>query len=559
MRCERAQLERNAGAPNFRMAWRIRRHLRKCSACAAAVEETRRLEARLQANLDDAPPAHLRKRISDALAESASKNRPASLSRPDKEASGLRGGLRMKGRFVTGIAAVCALGMLAAGFWNNSAFGEMERLENAVSDVKSAHQVWWKIGPDGARSKEAETWYQEGEWRIETDDENRPSVQIYNGGRLYSYDKKTDKVTYWRAKGPFGFNPSGFSIKAMIGDEGRWGWKDRIERQGRGVLNGRAVEKVLVLRANEPDRTLISVDSRTDRPIRMETETERGGEWITSGLAEMEYDRPIPPSAFDPRGVSKTATFFNRDEGKRLWGEKLAKGIAKRRLGSRTVVLRDVQVNDDGDVFILYTAGSPVDPWAGFAFNVGSIGVTDNLGTRYITTDCSLSPVEFSSSAPPKGYVFERAMLEGVWFAPLEPMKKRARSLTITFATPKVRRPAVFVFPLRSPTVSVVPEWMPYMGYGPRRDWEIAFYQAKARAQQFRRNGDHAKAAEMFREALKVGKWDNNADTLCDLGDELAALGDKAGALESYRKAQDQPALQQEERDRIARGMARAQ
>jgi len=95
----------------------------------------------------------------------------------------------------------------------------LRRMEAAVTDARSSHQVFWRISRDGQRVKASETWYQGGRWRFT--DVERGQISMFADGKLWSYDPRTQRITVRRTSGPFGYNPSGFSLSAMRRDYAR--------------------------------------------------------------------------------------------------------------------------------------------------------------------------------------------------------------------------------------------------------------------------------------------------------------------------------------------------
>ena len=85
MTCDQTQplLEAFAdGELGWGTAWRVRRHLAGCEACAAELAEIRRLDARVRAWRDMPAPAHLQSQIAAALPPAPRCPCPAAPSRP---------------------------------------------------------------------------------------------------------------------------------------------------------------------------------------------------------------------------------------------------------------------------------------------------------------------------------------------------------------------------------------------------------------------------------------------------------------------------------------------
>jgi len=106
MTCDQTQplLEAFAGGElGWRTAWRVRRHLAGCAACAAQLAEIRQLDARARAWRDVPAPAGLGGRIAAALPSA-----PPALSAPPRR-------MRVTRRAAVGLAGTAAVA--AAFFW----------------------------------------------------------------------------------------------------------------------------------------------------------------------------------------------------------------------------------------------------------------------------------------------------------------------------------------------------------------------------------------------------------------------------------------------------------
>src|SRR5262249_30976518 len=52
----------------------------------------------------------------------------------------------------------------------------LRRLEAAIQDARSMHEVAWRVNQDGSRTRLGETWYQDGKWRVESEQLDRTLV-----------------------------------------------------------------------------------------------------------------------------------------------------------------------------------------------------------------------------------------------------------------------------------------------------------------------------------------------------------------------------------------------
>ena len=118
------------------------------------------------------------------------------------------------------------------------AYYRIQAISNSVSDCKSAIMQSYDIGPDGRAKPSGTITFANGNWRIE----GLGRTQVYTKSTLWSYDPKNQRVTKrFKPDGPFGYNPSGFSIGAMIADFDRFKWGTNAQL-GSATIEGRPAE-----------------------------------------------------------------------------------------------------------------------------------------------------------------------------------------------------------------------------------------------------------------------------------------------------------------------------
>lgn len=464
-------------------------------------QEQDRQDTRLRASLTAAYPSAepsdvLKRRVQEESVRQAEK-----ATRRARRQRRVRLGLALGG--------VTALAILAVIAWPTLVAAQtLQRMESVMNDAQSAHITLWNVAQNGARAKFDETWYQAGEWRIEKS--NPQTVQVFSNGRLWTYDPDAQEVRVERRAGPFAYNSSGFSLGSYMHDVARWGWRDKIRVIGETTINGRPAQQVIIDRDTE--RLLLLVDPRTDLPFSLESQRKTDHGFETGMVGDMEYNRPLPPALFAP-SFPKAARIVDLDHGKQDWQERLAAGITSRRVGDRTIVIRDLQVNAQGDVFLLYTADKrPGDltDW--------DIHITDEAGTQYLAHQDQFQPfTQFASAEGPtkpgmwQGYMFGGVKLEGNWWTPAIPQHPwTPHHLTLTFHVAptnehggwtemwrNARVGAVIGKPepphtetvtitqeVDRPGCALTPDYMPYMGWeggGGLQDQDVLREDAQAR------------------------------------------------------------------------------
>jgi WD40 repeat protein/outer membrane lipoprotein-sorting protein len=376
----------------------------------------------------------------------------------------------------------------------------IRRVEAAVGKVQSAHIITWKVLENGERVRTTETWQQNSLYRSESWPEEvtgrRREIKIFRDGKLWTYEPELNKVTLRRQNTPYGTEDADLTGTGLI----RTFTKASVMKTSMSVttehtnFNGQPARRVRIKTTGryESYDTRILVDDSTDLPISVDMEVlqEQSGKKLTI-VAEFDFNRPLTAELFEPT-FPKTARLFDYDNGKEEWRKRLATGIASRKVGERTIVIRDFQVNDEGDVFMLYTAGKrPDDSFRatgqGYAGKDWKISLTDEFGTHYesATPQTSFQPMSgngVASVGHPDGYTFEGERLEGDCWIPLSPQShKKPRRFTVTFNInrknlhgqwegPELKanlsETVKFTFPVDRPTTAVVPDYMPYMFIG---------------------------------------------------------------------------------------------
>ncbi|RYG66147.1 hypothetical protein EON80_15990, partial [bacterium] len=146
-------------------------------------------------------------------------------------------------RFQLALSAATVMFLIAAAslLWPRVMVKQaMARVEAAMAKVTSAHMTRWQI-KNGKRVNVGETWFQNGQWRVEG--EAGAFAYIYKNGTTWSYNPVENTVTKsLNTKGPFAHNPSGFTFDAMVRDFEAMGDKTAVTLLNEENLNGRSVK-----------------------------------------------------------------------------------------------------------------------------------------------------------------------------------------------------------------------------------------------------------------------------------------------------------------------------
>jgi tetratricopeptide (TPR) repeat protein len=464
-------------------------------------------------------------------------------------------------RIALGLAAATALALISvslAPMW--VAAQVLRRAEAAAGEVRNAHVVTWTIGPHGSRRKTREEWEQGA--RSRTLDLGGERIQWITDGRIWTYEPKLNNVTVQRLPSTPAHEPSGYTLKEIV----HRGWGDQVWMLSDTFVKGQRFHQVAIQRAGWRERSLLRVDATTDLPIEGEGQLELDGRWVTQNVTEVRYNELLPAGWFQPH-FPKTAQILDVDHGRQEWEKRLSHGIARQQVGDRTLVIRDIQVNAEGDLFLLYTAGKYLgdslrtnNRMAGRDWN---LEVKDDLGTFYEAQSGNWAS---NPGMPPgffKGYIFNGERLEGDWWIPAVPQSPwKPRRFTLTFRANPVNlhgnyndpgrksvytETAVFTLPVAAPATELVPDYMPYMasGFDAKGD-EIRRSRARARAFYYRyEQPDLPRALEYYREAIRLdeeqaretGQRSIDSETWRDIGEVLRELGRKEEAREALQEA----------------------
>jgi hypothetical protein len=235
--------------------------------------------------------------------------------------------------------------------------------------------------------------------------------------------------------------------------------------------NGRRLQRIAVpapvqptmMSTPTPGRSVFWVDKERMIPARIEQQLPEKGGWRTVCTLRYDTTLSVSPAVFRvPPGIE---TYSIEELGVRA-GKRFARPLAQKRFATRTIAIRDVQANRDGDVFILYTDGS--------TFNESRDGcgmeITDSRGTEYAGTAGAIEPFQYHADKPmSRGMVADGQVLLGVCAVPLTPetgpWKPRTISLVMRFGErvgkKNHERAMRFTFPITKPRTALLPDYAP--------------------------------------------------------------------------------------------------
>lgn len=336
-------------------------------------------------------------------------------------------------RIALGTFALATMWMLCAVFWPRFVADQLiKRVEAAIAGVSSVRMEYVRL-ENGRRIPGSDTWFQNGKWRLENHDQGYANV--FDRGNLWTYTAQTNTYSLRRgAKSPFSQAPGGFTFADTTRDLGARGEQTKVTLQGEAVLNGRPVKRTLLETQNsyETDKILYLIDAETDLPIKAQVtvRTRYGKE--SRGELVFSYNRRFPASLFRPV-FRPGARFMDLQRREQLVTAQLQRGLARRKVGERTLAIRALQVSSSGAVWVFYTAGKRADDAFSdeetfFAGRDWKVFLTDSLGTRYEWMRDNLSFYSLTRRT------IGGQRLEGDWWVPLSSPKPNAKWRPRTFS-----------------------------------------------------------------------------------------------------------------------------
>lgn len=385
-------------------------------------------------------------------------------------------------RLALGAFVVASLWMSCALLWPQWTSDQlMKRVEAAFAQVSSVHMETFHM-EKGRRSKDYELWFQNGKWRTENYAAHLTSV--FAGGSSWDFDARTNTIKLRRAvKGPFAHNPSGFTFTDIVRDlQSSTKGPVKTTILGESTLRGRSVKRALIetTGGNGKQEFVLLIDAETELPVQGELTEHMGNghDGITQFV--FSYNRRFPGSLFRPVfGPGARVVDVDRQErlvqaqlGRSL--AQLGRGLARRKIGERTIVIRALQVSSSGAVWAFYTAGKRADDEFSddenfFAGRDWKASLTDSLGTRYQRMRSDLS------SYSPARRTIGGQRLEGDWWSPLSSpgpgAKWRPRTFSLRFElnprnlhgarnarfAPDYSARAAFQIPVRQKALTLLP------------------------------------------------------------------------------------------------------
>ena len=373
---------------------------------------------------------------------------------------------------------LCSLMTVGAVAWPRlHAVLLLRQMRFAMQNAQTAHIVTWQMWSDDCtRHKQIEAFYNNGQWHIEKSYGNWIH-ELHESLRAPDHSTAVEEVFR-----PPNFNPMKMPSVIALPEELMFvGLQSRVATGNKTIIQGKSCTVYIWTMDNLPRESQdITLEDKTGLPVEsVWRHQDENDVWQTTAIVEYEFNVssaqfPTGMSLSPPRREGIGAT---RDE----WENRLQTPRAYMQRGKTIIAIRDLRVNSDGDVFVLYTAGHKPG-W----YPEWDITATDDQGNTYLYSMRSPFHPTIMEHNRVKGFTFNGEALDAAHLTPLYPLKDtgtawKPRHLTIALYPRNADAALAYVndgkrdkyMPLKF-TLFVeqadtrrVPGYMPYMAMSP--------------------------------------------------------------------------------------------
>ena len=358
----------------------------------------------------------------------------------------------------------------------------IQRIAGSMDDCQSAILTSFVVDQDGSSKLDHTIYYSKGKWRIER---NR-SVHVYSRPTLWIYQASLNQLTkQLEPDGPFAYNSSGMSIRAMLADESRFQWNNKTTVSS-GTLDGKPCEILVIEEHNFPSRSVIYADPNTHMPIEMTEENVKGGKWVVDGYSTFKINPKIDPKLFEPNFPSSSKV-IDMDHLRNDWAKKLEKPLGEIHSKTGKIVIRDISVNSRGHIFVVFTDGETVANRDAYARSMRQNrlqshyhrnpdwNVRTTAGTEYFRAD-NFQPYINRVNHHGLEYIslHDGQVLQGTWLIPIRSNSVPTGLLKLSCTMPWTEEVStVWETRILKADCKMIPEWMLVCASGPRNSEDV--------------------------------------------------------------------------------------
>jgi len=196
---------------------------------------------------------------------------------------------------------------------------------------------------------------------------------LFVGEKSYAVDKSLNAYVAGN-NSPFG--QKSIKLSSFIAGEGGYSVSKSVQID-HVVWHGKDVLHATVENSGLPERLVFFADPKTELPLEVHVEAREAGTWRLRQIMEFDYTPHFTAGTF---ALDKKMPVLTEDQASaRIVDSIVSKQIAEVRLKKGRVVVRSIDVAEDGTVFVSYQNG---DRRAN-TFTGNTINLSDNLGTIY--------------------------------------------------------------------------------------------------------------------------------------------------------------------------------
>jgi hypothetical protein len=286
---------------------------------------------------------------------------------------------------------------------------------SALDKETSAKIITYAVSESGMRFPIGTTIVANG--NIEMLDSKNAIKQVDIDNDSYSFDSTTNAYIQRSRR-----QTEGIRMSQLLGPASRLAFKKRVETQ-RISRNGKEIIRAVVTDQGLPERYVIEADAKSQLPFHVQVESLEMGNWRIRQDMEFQYEPGLKVSKPD---FSKTP-ILTEDQNERNFIQTMTStSLGSIKGKNRTVIVRRVDIADDGTVFVAFQSGDHQrNSWSGY-----HLKLADSLGTSYIHAGDILDNYRNRGLTPKEG------KLELEVFVPIKQIPSNTkRDLTISVAT----------------------------------------------------------------------------------------------------------------------------
>jgi len=485
--------------------------------------------------------------------------------------------LQWRGRVRIGFLSTCAIALLCMAILLEPrlAFAyALRKVKAAIGEQRSIHVRFWTVEPDGSREISREIWSDGENSRMETG--GGENIFITRDEKQWEYDRAANTAIVRRVSEGTNDFSSAFTGRDLLDETvEKWGEASSLRMDDAG--HGQVVFSVVG--RNERGRARIWVDKSSDLPIKSEMQLPHGSGWQTIEFHEFSFEDLNASELFQPKFPEGTVV-QNQDEVMEQLNQRWQRALYTYSQANDYIDIRDVQVNREGDLFVLFTT----------RMMRISVRATDDLGTVYVPLPVQLYTSSDVWLAGNRVHRFrnKRGQLTGVILTPLKRVAWRPRTIhliamyksdaqiarlrSVEVVSPqrtvdyKVDRwkldrewmredeastdtgQRTFTLQFENPTCEQIPSFTRYMTGGITFPSQLEDLKAKGRGEWLMDERRYADAEAEFTQELNylaqaghdMGSRYSHAEAYMDLYEALAAQGKHEEAVFYLKQVEDE-------------------